>query len=385
MLVRFGAVQYDSFRNLRLGPHRATLLLSQGLAAVQKPNHWMNTTHADYLAIKKFDSLDGLRAISILAVIWHHTAPDWVGATLAHAGAQGVSLFFSISGFLITTLLLREKARHSRIDLKAFYVRRSLRIFPLYYGVLLLYVALVTLLERDSVTGQAFYNNLIYFTTYTSNLFVPLDGRVIFYFAWSVAAEEQFYLIWPTVLILVGSLKRAALALIVVLLVCTWGEVQGNEFFSAVPLPIITGALLALLLHSEKGFNLLQPLLGRRWSSTVIGLGLTLAVLVPGVPNYVKALFFAAWVGACTIQVNHSARAWLVARPMAYIGTISYGMYMLHMLCKNVMVKTLGAIGQAAGGLEVFVLTVLLSTVVARLSFRYFESWFLELKTGFTR
>jgi peptidoglycan/LPS O-acetylase OafA/YrhL len=186
-------------------------------------------------------------------------------------------------------------------------------------------------------------------------------------------------------LILVGSLKRVALALSVVLLVCTWGEVQGNEFFSAVPLPIITGALLALLLHSAKGFNLLQPLLGRRWSSTVTGLGLMLAVLVPGVPNYGKALFFAAWVGACIIQVNHPARAWLAARPMAYMGTISYGMYMLHMLCKNVIVKTLSAIGQAAVGLEIFVLTVLMSIVVARLSFRYFESWFLELKTGFTR
>jgi peptidoglycan/LPS O-acetylase OafA/YrhL len=107
-------------------------------------------------------------------------------------GAQGVSLFFASSGFLITTLLLREKARNSRIDLKAFYVRRSLRIFPLYYGVLLVHIALVTLLERDSVTGQAFYDNLIYFATCTSNLFVPLDGRVIFYFAWSVAAEEPF-------------------------------------------------------------------------------------------------------------------------------------------------------------------------------------------------
>lgn len=92
------------------------------------------------------------------------------------------------------TLLLRERERNSKIDLKAFYIRRSLRIFPLYYGVLFLYMVLVSVLERDSTAGQAFFNNLIYFATYTSNLFVPLDGRVIFYFAWSLAAEEQFYL-----------------------------------------------------------------------------------------------------------------------------------------------------------------------------------------------
>ncbi len=361
------------------------MLLRHGLVAVRRPTCSMSTTHADYLAIQRFESLDGLRAVSILAVIWHHTAPDRVGATLSSVGAQGVSLFFAISGFLITTLLLREKARTSQIDLKAFYVRRSLRIFPLYYGVLIIYIALVALLERNSATGQAFYNNLIYFATYTSNLFVSLDGRVIFYFAWSLAAEEQFYLIWPAVLILAGTLTRATLALVAVLLVCTWGEFRGNAFLSAVPLPIITGALLALLLHSARGFKLLRPLLGQRWSSPVMGLGLTLAVLVPRMPQFGTALLFAAWVGACTIQVDHPVKAWLVARPMAYIGTISYGMYMLHMLCKNVVVKALGAAGQAVGGVEVFLLTVLMSVAAASLSFRYFESWFLGLKTRFER
>lgn len=345
----------------------------------------MSTTHTDYLAIKRFESLDGLRAVSILAVIWHHTAPDWVGTTLAQVGAQGVALFFSISGFLITSLLLREKERNSKIDLKAFYIRRSLRIFPLYYGVLFLYIILVALLERNSAAGAAFWNNLIYFATYTSNLFVPLDGRVIFYFAWSLAAEEQFYLIWPTVLVLTGTLLRANVALVLVFLVCAAGEFVGHAGLSAVPLPIISGALLAMLLHSPSGFKQLQPLLGQSWSPSAMGLGLALAVSLPWVPNYAAAIFFAALVGACTIQVNHCGRAWLAAKPVAYVGSISYGMYMLHMLCKNAILKTLGLVGHETPGLEVFALTVLLSVVVAGLSFRYFESRFLDLKARFER
>src|SRR4051812_45786402 len=148
--------------------------------------------HARFLSQKRFGSLDGLRAACIVTIVWTHTAPSWVNATLAHIGSQGVTLFFAISGFLITTLLLRERTRNAGIDIRSFYVRRVLRIFPLYYTVLAIYVSVVTVMERHTAAGDAFFGHLIYFATCTSNLFVPLEGRVIFYFAWSVAAEAQF-------------------------------------------------------------------------------------------------------------------------------------------------------------------------------------------------
>src|SRR6476660_1823749 len=171
-----------------------------------------------YLSKKRFGSLDGLRAISILAVIWHHAAPYWVSKTLIDIGTYGVTLFFAISGFLITTLLIRERDKIGRIDLKAFYIRRVLRILPLYYGVLLLYIIVVAVLEKDAGAKQGFFHNLPYFATYTSNLFVPLDGRVIFYFSWSLAAEEQFYLVWPPLLYLAARNSRALIILTVVLI-----------------------------------------------------------------------------------------------------------------------------------------------------------------------
>jgi peptidoglycan/LPS O-acetylase OafA/YrhL len=96
--------------------------------------------------------LDGLRCLSIAAVIWHH-AGGTRHSGLLFRGHHGVSLFFAISGFLITTLLLRERVRNGQVSLGRFYGRRTLRIFPLYYAVIALYVALVYLLDRRSDAG----------------------------------------------------------------------------------------------------------------------------------------------------------------------------------------------------------------------------------------
>jgi peptidoglycan/LPS O-acetylase OafA/YrhL len=336
--------------------------------------------HAEYMALKRFGSLDGLRALSIVAVIWHHTAPSWVTGSWAHIGAEGVTLFFAISGFLITTLLLRERDRRGQIDLKAFYWRRALRIFPLYYTVLLLYVVLVWVMERHSAAGQAFFANLPYFLTYTSNLFVQLDDRTIFYFAWSLAAEEQFYLIWPPVLVLCATLMRASWALVAVVAVCVAGQLAGQKFLSAVPLAIVYGALMALAMHTRGGYGVVRQVFGFKAAPVVLLVLLVAALTTLSLPGFVTHLLFACLVLSCVVREDHLLSRWMSLRVVSYMGMVSYGMYMLHMLCKNVTVKLIKAAGLSADSLAVFVGTMLLSVVVAGLSFRYYESIFLRLK-----
>lgn len=338
-------------------------------------------SHSRFLSQRRFGSLDGLRAISIIGVVWHHTAAAGMGAPWGNIGSQGVGLFFAISGFLITTLLLRERDRNGGIDLKAFYFRRMLRIFPLYYGVLLVYILAVTLTERNSIVGQGFFNNLIYFATYTSNIFVPLDGRVIFYFAWSLAAEEQFYLIWPLVLYLTTTLTKAIVPVFFVFLACIAGHVVGNRFLSEVPLAIVASALLAVLLHSEKGFSAIRPVLGRSWSAVAIAVALAVSLTTPAVPEFVLQILFAAFVGSCVIREDHYFVPLFSLRLVCYIGSISYGMYMLHMLCKNAVVKLAGAFKFMPNGLEIFSLTLVAAIIVATLSFKYYESFFMKFKT----
>ena len=87
------------------------------------------SAHSQYLAERHFGSLDGLRALSIIAVIWHHTAPREVPTGLAHVGAEGVTLFFAISGFLITSLLLRERDQKWSNRPQGFLCTKVVRIF----------------------------------------------------------------------------------------------------------------------------------------------------------------------------------------------------------------------------------------------------------------
>ena len=156
-----------------------------------------------------FESLDGLRAISILGVIWTHvwyvSGPDYydtlIKLPVLRNGAFGVSIFFAISGFLITTLLLREQLKYGRISLRDFYIRRTLRIWPLYYATLALYVALVLILQRGTGRNHVFFHYLPGYLTFTYTWFAGWqESSAIFNFAWSLSVEEQFYLIWAGVL-----------------------------------------------------------------------------------------------------------------------------------------------------------------------------------------
>lgn len=337
---------------------------------------------------RHFGSLDGLRAISILAVIWHHchtfSDQSW---QISAAGAQGVTLFFAISGFLIVTLLLREQDAHGAIKLSKFYARRALRIFPLYYMVLCVYVAVVWIFERRTNAGLDFFKNLLYFATYTSNWFVSLEGRVVFYFVWSLAVEEQFYMVWPWVERHFTS-KAAFIAMaVIVLMVGMWQlfSSAGAAMAAKLPLAIGGGVLLAHGLHSKQGFALAWAVLGCRWCSVAIA-GLCFVLLAyPFWGSSVLASFsFVLLVGACVIREDHGLAQLLKWTPLVYIGTISYGMYLLHMLSKNAVQRIGGAvIGSHPPDSLVFAATVVVSICAATLSFRYFEKPFLRIKSRF--
>ncbi len=338
--------------------------------------------HQCFSSQSRFGSLDGLRALSILAVIWHHTAPSWVEGSLAHFGTRGVTLFFAISGFLITTLLLRERDRKGRIDLRAFYIRRSLRILPLYFGVLALYIVMVWALERHTEAGQNFFDNLKYFATYTTNLFVPLDGRTIFYFSWSLASEEQYYLIWPPILVLMGTVRRAIAPLSLTLAACVIMGIFGSQAMALIPLAMVAGTLLALTLHTDRGFMVTYRCIGNSWTPLVLSFVLGLSLFYLPTFEVLTELLCAALVGACVIREDHILARILSLRALAYLGSISYGMYMLHMLCKAASVKLLGLAHLPTDSVMVFAFTACTAMVAATISFYTFEAYFLKLKNS---
>lgn len=341
-----------------------------------------------------FSSLDGLRCLSILAVIWYHTGASVEGLALAQKGYLGVDLFFAISGFLITTLLLREQEQRGRISLRAFYMRRTLRIFPLYYAVILLYVIVTWALERSTSVGQQFFANLPYFLTYTSNWFVHLDGRVIFYIAWSLATEEQFYLVWPTVEKMLRGWRAAGL--IVIFLIARElletailsGHLPDRPLWTVIVLSIhpaiLGGVLMAHVLHDQRSFELARNLLGSRWMAPLI-LAVLLAGLEVGFPRWTTWTLMVLLVGSVVIRESNGLGPLLKWRPVAHIGQVSYGMYLMHMLVFHAVKRLFDPlIGQEHAWLW-FPATVVATTFVATISFRYYESRFLQLKKRFSR
>jgi len=349
------------------------------------------TAYDSFVATRYFSGLDALRAISVIAVIWTHATINHQ-YTLLTQGNRGVDLFFAISGFLVTTLLLREYARNGEISLRDFYIRRTLRIFPLYYAVLLVYIVLVAVTLRGTPKAAEFWANLPAFATYTSNWFVDLktsgERGVTFYFAWSLATEEQFYLFWPPVmgLLLVYTRRHAALvaAALVLLVLQMMGVAAGDASAVGIVLAsmapaILFGVVFAVLLNDRRSFTVMYRIIGLRWIAPASFL-LLLACLQVGAPINLSRLLMAVVVASVCVREDtwfHPVLRW---RPLPFVGMISYGIYLMHMLSANLVRKLL----HHEFGIDVFVCTLAVATLAAYLSYRYFESPLLALKSRFS-
>jgi peptidoglycan/LPS O-acetylase OafA/YrhL len=347
---------------------------------------------AAYLGARYFPSLDGLRFLSIAPVIWHHSTPRPLEGVLGR-GPLGVDLFFCISGFLITTLLLRERSATGTVSLSQFYVRRTLRIFPLYYAVLGLHVAYAWLLPHALPERAHFFRSLPAFATYTSNWLVDyaVAYPVIFAFAWSLATEEQFYLCWPWVLRMTRRARWPALfmaALLAIDQACESGLFAsclvpgglGHRMLTSIASPICLGALLAIALSCRRTFEPLGRVLGARPSAPIAIVALAVLVAWDKAPLVVVHLAMAALVGACSIRPDHGLARLTDPEPIRHVGAVSYGMYLFH-------VAVIGAVKYALPTWHpawlVFLVAFPATVAVASLSFSHFERPFLRLRDRF--
>lgn len=294
--------------------------------------------HHDYLRRARFPSIDGLRCLAVVPVVWHHATPS-PPAGLLGRGPLGVDLFFAISGFLITTLLLRERRAYGVVNVGRFYARRALRIFPAYYLVLgLTTLRAVTWMPVGPVRDH-FLRNLPYWATYTANWFVDFDvgHPVVLAFAWSLATEEQFYAVWPwlaraprwvlpvTAVALLAALQSSRLGWIG----ADWPAIV-RRVIAGLAAPICTGALVAWMLDTGRGFQLLRPIVGAR-AAAPIALLLLAALVVDGrAPSLAIAASMSLVVAACAARPDHGLRGLLDAPPLLFVGAISYELYLVH-------------------------------------------------------
>ncbi len=284
-----------------------------------------------------FVALDGLRAASIVPVVWHHCTPRPLEGALGR-GPLGVDLFFALSGFLITTLLLRERRRTSTVRLGAFFARRSLRLFPLYYLVLALYAGYAAWGLGGSPIGAHFFRCLPFYATYTGNWFSPgVDHPVLFAFSWSLATEEQFYVLWaPALRVLRGHVAPALLmiGLVVVDQLAERGVVLGDaplahRIVTSFATPIGLGCLVAIALdHDVTGPFVRRAL--QRVEVRVALLALFVASFAIGIPLLLAHAGFALLVGCAAVEDGSILFAWARRPSVVWVGRVSYGIYLLH-------------------------------------------------------
>jgi peptidoglycan/LPS O-acetylase OafA/YrhL len=281
----------------------------------------------------RIPSLDGIRAGSIALVILSHFGKDIGWGDPLDLGSLGVRVFFVISGYLITSLLLKELEQEGRIRLLRFYFRRTLRIFPAFYFYLSIMLALaalgwIVLPWQDALPA----------ITYTSNYFVPMLKPVIKH-TWSLSTEEQFYLLWPAVLMLTG--RRAGVLALLVLLTAApvlayffTLNIGYNvpTFFNG---PIGIGSLFALI----QG-NLRKSIYYKRWIASSFGFHLPLLIFscnytalhVRGAIDQILYLvlnFLIAFaLDWAIVNRDYLVCRWLNSRPMVYAGTLSYSLYL---------------------------------------------------------
>jgi peptidoglycan/LPS O-acetylase OafA/YrhL len=347
--------------------------------------------------------LDALRFFAVIAVIvshnWHPGPKTWIFGQL-YWGPLGVRLFFVLSGFLITGILigcreLGERSPEGRLFfIRQFYVRRFLRIFPVYYVTLAVLVAVGVGPARE-IWPWLF--------TYTTNIYIWHYGwpAAVQHF-WSLAVEEQFYLVWPW---LVMFLPRRWLVPLLVGLICLapvyrlyasfhYGQDNSLVFTVGVLDSLGLGALLAIAAHGDRGGMRLQRTL-RRIVLPVGAVGYTLLWIAtrsgPGHQAWVvlgdtaAALVFCWLVGSASRGFGGRFGRLLEWKPIAYLGKISYGIYIFHYLVPIAF----GAIAKQLGisyhdiGFVNFVASSLVTFAVAALSWHLLESPINGLKRHF--
>jgi peptidoglycan/LPS O-acetylase OafA/YrhL len=306
--------------------------------------------------------LDGLRALAIISVIWHNvTAGHYTGGAIskianmfANAGWIGVQLFFVLSGFLITGILLDEKK--TKYQLRNFYMRRFLRIFPLYYAVLFVAFIILPIFNAMPSWLQTDRHYQIWFWTFLINWKEPFstDGPALGHI-WSLAVEEQFYLLWP---LLVITLQRRALMVVCLFLMISALLVRGAlisydltfALKAAYKLTVArwdalaVGASLALLVRNKAVYGKVVTyapfILGATSIYILIYMALSrnFAAVAPGLGalNQTAAalLFGTLLFNAIRVDANYYSSRWqhfLAYAPLRSVGKYSYAIYVFHL------------------------------------------------------
>lgn len=358
-----------------------------------------------------YKNLNSLRFIAASLVIIHHIEQyKWFNNLPHHFnnpviilfGKLGVAIFFVLSGFLITSLLVIEQERFERISIKKFYMRRILRIWPLYFLIALLsffvwpYVSALHISQMPNV-HKHFLDNILLVFFFLPNvqllLFraIPYEAQ-----AWSIGVEEQFYLVWPFITNISKNrerFKKVVIGLLVAYLVIKlsfyiipqithrFHKLDDLVFYISDVFQIdcmMIGALFGLFNFEERS----KKLLTQKWLQIVTYLLLLVFVATGQMFVYFYWEIYALLFGIIIINLVNTETSILSLefKWMDYLGKISYSMYMIHVLMINCIIRFI-----THDAYLIYPLTFLFTIVVSIASYELFEKRFLRLKSSYAK
>jgi peptidoglycan/LPS O-acetylase OafA/YrhL len=352
-----------------------------------------------------YPALDGLRGIAILLVVFYH---NFGFINYFFFGWLGVDLFFVLSGFLITDILL--KTRNSPHYLKNFYLRRILRIFPLYYITLIFFLLFLPNFSPNILNLNYYLQKQAWFWTYLQNwLFIfrpPSAGAASLHHLWSLAVEEQFYLLWPFIILLFKKQKAIIFLLIAVLMAVItlrfllWTyQIENLAYFNLYTFSRIDGICIGGLLAVLRVVN--HRVVNRYFTLIILALAaLNFAfyffnkqnqfsypyLAISGYTTF--AIIFGLLVNEGVERQDTAISKILAFKPFQFFGTISYGLYIFHWPLYLMMARAFKTWLHPADiainySIIVSLFATALSILLAWLSFHFFEKRFLALKKSF--
>jgi len=340
--------------------------------------------------------LDSLRAIAVIFVLFAH----WLSYPMMNyldLGKIGVNIFFILSGFLITTILLKNRQVESKIKtLKNFYIRRFLRIFPLYYSLLII----LFILGFETVR-KTFFWNIFYLT----NILTFINGTwsISISHFWSLSMEEQFYLIWPCFILFIPYRYLLRFIVLIICISALTRIILYSFHFSYISIdtfPLCTmdflgfGALLAyfkengiLINRQSIVFNILAIISFFLYSLILFLIHKGFHNLFLDVLKNSLLMLCLGWiVFKASIGFTGIIGKILNYEPIVYIGKISYGLYLLHSFMPNILNYVLLKLG--ASNLEISkipktMIYFALLVIISSFSWFFYEKPFLKLKERF--
>ena len=348
--------------------------------------------------------LDGIRGFAILLVVFYH---NFGFINYFFFGWLGVDLFFVLSGFLITDILLKTFGNQNY--LRNFYTRRVLRIFPLYYLSLVIFLLILPRVRDIPIDLSYYTKHQWWLWTYLQNwlyIFKPTNSTNALHHFWSLAVEEQFYLLWPLAILTLRKpkylllLMGGLLLVVMILRLFIWTyQIEDLAYFNLYTFSridgICIGCMLSLVQRINPGFlkkftpaivftmaglNFIFYFFNRRYHFTFPYLAIV------GYTTF--AMLFALLINEAVTQETRIINFIFNNGILKFFGKISYGLYVYHwplylLLSPYIFRWAQTSINQFSSQILASAITTLVAIFISFISFRYFESYFLKLKDRF--